>query len=73
MSDSKDTIEDFVLAIGAAIDEFKHAEVIDLIGGLSFVLTTLLAEVEYQKDDAIEAFVSSLNRAIALKTTATSH
>jgi chromate transporter len=62
-----------LIAIGAAIDEFKHAEVIDLIRGLSFVLTTLLAEVGYQKDDAIEAFVYALNRAIAAKSTATSH
>jgi uncharacterized protein YtpQ (UPF0354 family) len=73
MSDSIDTIENFVLAIGATIDEFKQADVIDLIRGLSFVLTTLLAEVEYQKDDAIEAFVYALNRAIAAKATATSH
>ena len=56
-------VEEVAKAIMSSLEQFKRHESLDVISGLSMVLTTLLAEMDMSEEKALYSFTKSLGQA----------
>jgi hypothetical protein len=58
----KHPVEEVAQAIMTTLEQFKQRESLDVISGISMVLTTLLAEMDVEEEKAIYSFTKSLGQ-----------